>query len=1124
MKKVFFFLFLSFSISFVFATVWFEDNPELIAGKERIESKVKSYDSSRMKIELNNVYVEEGETLKVFLYDEEGYSDVSSSVLIYPSGSKVPHVFENIKSGAIEEGIESMIEFNSDGELIRLDLTARKDTSFIIEGDSIFVPKDSRIIFDKEKGEIFLFVEPGGRLIAPKKISDRDNENSIVVRMKDNSMVYFDHLPLDKAIFRNGKLSLNEGEELLVDGYFIVKANENIPDLIRRLTFTRDQLTAKGTGLEISFSSINADRLDSINLPISLSQASNRRFFRLGDRGEDVKNIQKIVGLNGEAITGEYDELTKRAVIAWQSKKGISADGLFGEESLRSSYGVEEIKAIKTSQKGSRGEEVKELQGFLNEYVGSKLSTDGVFGTQTEEAVKLWHSRVYASSGKCIGEIRNGNCIPSGSFGYESQSEAAKSFRPQNVVVGLNGGSAIMSNNRKEGINILLSGETSVQVGSRSYSFDGTHVNKRLVNLLDYRSVETPTRIVFKTGLLSREEIILSSDQSQVGHLNLNEAASRIGINPSASSCAAFVTGLCPFVFEGESNGFVGSGISIAERAGIFGNAWEMQQYMINKKGVVTYSREESLSPEQKARIKKLEEEMKQRYNELTSGRDLSSAEKDRIRIDLSNQMRRDLVEIYGNNADLHSQVSVERGDVISFFYNPSSYLSTALIEGKGGQKNTHVGMITGYRDEVISFKEGNNLVNIITSRLGVEGSSLATNKYSYIDSEGFVRELFFKEGVFVTSNGDLFDSSANIIVSRPQVSHMIHYPGESGDPFHTEPLDKVISRSTLSLYGVTRPAQSDYLEESFYYAQVPSNPIKTDCDIINCEGLNLVQVLKANGVEEGAERWASALVNSAHRVANEAGLSEDLIPDLVALSTGIIERESSFGFGNRIRAKKLSDGVLGFLSPSKAKGYAQMHESTAQYLAEKYGDTYRGSSDLWTPEGSAKYSQRLLADTISLYFPGKTTPFSEDELRLIAITYNSGVLTPRNAALQSQLRDLGYIEEDREITGNIGEQTKKGLVDFARAKGLTISERDVPVLLGLENKDNFENSELYRQIKREWQERFKEEPSYAVLPEYSTSVKGISLLGTITSRGYSTQVANFARQINREECILTPC
>lgn len=59
------------------------------------------------------------------------------------------------------------------------------------------------------------------------------------------------------------------------------------------------------------------------------------RTLRVGSEGEDVKTLQRLLGLTGDDVDGKFGNGTKGLVIAWQEKQGLKPDGIVGKDSVR---------------------------------------------------------------------------------------------------------------------------------------------------------------------------------------------------------------------------------------------------------------------------------------------------------------------------------------------------------------------------------------------------------------------------------------------------------------------------------------------------------------------------------------------------------------------------------------------------------------------------------------------------------------------------------------------------------------------------------------------------------------------------------------------------------------------
>ncbi len=149
--------------------------------------------------------------------------------------------------------------------------------------------------------------------------------------------------------------------------------------------------------------------------------------LKLGSRGEDVKVIQvylsaiskAVSGIPAVSVDGVFGAQTEAAVKAFQQKYGLTVDGIVGKQTWDKLVSVfNEISKQPTPtpppaptpppypgvllKRGSRGDSVKMVQEKLNSirYIQPsipKLTADGVFGAQTEEAVKIFQ-RLYGLS------------------------------------------------------------------------------------------------------------------------------------------------------------------------------------------------------------------------------------------------------------------------------------------------------------------------------------------------------------------------------------------------------------------------------------------------------------------------------------------------------------------------------------------------------------------------------------------------------------------------------------------------------------------------------------------------------------------------------------------------------
>ena len=113
-----------------------------------------------------------------------------------------------------------------------------------------------------------------------------------------------------------------------------------------------------------------------------------KRTLRRYNRGNEVKYLQYLLILSGYDVTpdGIFGLNTQNAVLAFQNDVGITADGVVGRVTW--DYLTRNLSTYPTLRRGSRGAYVTLLQSLLTTFLYPLGSIDGVFGTNTERAVR----------------------------------------------------------------------------------------------------------------------------------------------------------------------------------------------------------------------------------------------------------------------------------------------------------------------------------------------------------------------------------------------------------------------------------------------------------------------------------------------------------------------------------------------------------------------------------------------------------------------------------------------------------------------------------------------------------------------------------------------------------------
>ena len=111
--------------------------------------------------------------------------------------------------------------------------------------------------------------------------------------------------------------------------------------------------------------------------------------IKRGSKGDLVKLVQLMLNEKGYSCgsaDGIFGTKTKNAVEKYQKAKGLSVDGIVGNNTYAKLF------ADCLLKRGSRGELVKALQTRLNEQGYGAGSADSIFGSNTEKAVKALQS------------------------------------------------------------------------------------------------------------------------------------------------------------------------------------------------------------------------------------------------------------------------------------------------------------------------------------------------------------------------------------------------------------------------------------------------------------------------------------------------------------------------------------------------------------------------------------------------------------------------------------------------------------------------------------------------------------------------------------------------------------
>lgn len=154
---------------------------------------------------------------------------------------------------------------------------------------------------------------------------------------------------------------------------------------------------------------------------IVLANESTTRTLKVGCNGNDVKALQanlNLLGYNAGTPDGKYGNATKNAVISFQKTYGLTPDGIAGKSTLSAIRITVNRKYKNILSKGQISNAVRNLQSNLISLGYLSGKADGVFGKNTEDAVKAFQ--------------RKHGLTPDGIVGDSTKSKIAKAIKARN--------------------------------------------------------------------------------------------------------------------------------------------------------------------------------------------------------------------------------------------------------------------------------------------------------------------------------------------------------------------------------------------------------------------------------------------------------------------------------------------------------------------------------------------------------------------------------------------------------------------------------------------------------------------------------------------------------------------
>ena len=128
-------------------------------------------------------------------------------------------------------------------------------------------------------------------------------------------------------------------------------------------------------------------------VPTPLTSSDGYTTLRQGDSSDGVKRLQNKLadlGYYSGRADGDYGEATMAAVMAFQQRNGLKADGVAGPATQRMLYGTSTKLTYETLRLYDEGPAVSNLQYALYELGYFDDKVNGIYGTTTSDAVRAF--------------------------------------------------------------------------------------------------------------------------------------------------------------------------------------------------------------------------------------------------------------------------------------------------------------------------------------------------------------------------------------------------------------------------------------------------------------------------------------------------------------------------------------------------------------------------------------------------------------------------------------------------------------------------------------------------------------------------------------------------------------
>ncbi|KHO48257.1 MAG: hypothetical protein QT00_C0001G0271 [archaeon GW2011_AR5] len=433
----------------------------------------------------------------------------------------------------------------------------------------------------------------------------------------------------------------------------------------------------------------------------------------------------------------------------------------------------------------------------------------------------------------------------------------------------------------------------------------------------------------------------------------------------------------------------------------------------------------------------------------------------------------------------------MEPGDIIGFYYSGSDYRADKEKGRELGNTPdidfTHAAMYLGKRgrEHIITHlfhppKSSEDPVRIesLENFLARFGSSFKIRFLMKPNREKLYRVVENYNPSFETKvieEGDTLRSVVPGIFGSRKEEYM----------WLTAQINSLVENSNIEKYegNTIRIPQNIPDKYSYQYASLGAE----NQDLI----MQLEKSIKEKYGKPDAREWAVAIVNTAKYKK----------PEYVSLIASFTGQESKFEanpFNVKEAAAKTQywfQDLFRMNTGGPTLGCMQIRLCKAAVLTgvppRRMGDIY---NSMLTMNGCLLYGNKYVEELAGIYAPNGA--FTDASLMYIAGDYAAGEYSSRNAALQKQLNEL--MSSNLVLDGDMlsyedtcppepvdrPSNTELVVRDFLSAQNIQMTNIQVGNELRKEKTKAFEQTTVYREIKKAWKRKFGKEPDYAIVPE----------------------------------------